>query len=97
MITPIASFNSINRVWQTTSSSKRNVEDINEIPNSYKIIVVGGGVLCDRDSNIGADRSHNTGGWEGKREKGVHKGNNRTTKVIPPDATEAIKNLQNDA
>ena len=97
LITPKAGFDSINRVWQTTPSSKRIVEDILEIPNSYKIIVAGGGVLCDRDSNIGADRSHKTGGWGGKREKGVHKGKDRTKQVIPPEANEAIKKLQNDA
>ena len=80
LITPVAGFDSIHREWQTIPSSKRIVEDINEIPNSYKIIVAGGGVLCDQDSNIGADRSHKTGGWGGKREKYVFKGPNRTQK-----------------
>ena len=65
LITPEAGFNSINRVWQTTPSSKRIVQDINEIPNSYKIIVAGGGILCDRDSNISAGRAHKKRGWGG--------------------------------
>ena len=71
LITLKTGFNSINRVWQTTPSSKQIEEDINKIKNSYKIIVVGGGVSYDRDSNIGADRSHKTGGWRGVRGKGV--------------------------
>ena len=97
LITPKAGFDSINRVWQTTPSSKRLCEDIHEIPNSYKIIIGGGGILCDRDSNISAGRGHKKGGWGGKREKGVHEGKDRTIKVIPPEAMDAVKQLQRNA
>ena len=93
LITPNAGFNSINRVLQTTPSSKRIVQDIKEIPNLYKIIVAGGGILCERDSNISGGRAHKKGGWGGKRKKGVHTSRNRTVKDLPPEVTvtEAIK------
>ena len=97
LITPNAGFNSINREWQTTPSSKQIVQDINEIPNSYKIIVTGGGIFCERDSNISGGRAHKKGGWGGKRVRGVHTGRNRKVKDLPPEVTEAIKKLQNDA
>jgi len=93
LTTPITGFNSINRVWKSTPSSKRIVEDIKEIAETYRIIIEAGGVLCDRDQNIGGNRGHRRGNWGGRRQKGIFTKKNRNKKEFPVDGIVAIKKL----
>ena len=57
------------RVWQTTPSSKRIVEDIDAIANKYQEIIKNKDFLCPADKNIGGNRYHKCGGHKGRREK----------------------------
>ena len=95
--TPLCGFDSVNRVWKSTPCSKRIVEDILEIPNTYKIIVEGGGILCDRDQNTGGGRHHRRGNHGGRREKGVFSKRNRNDREFPVDGMDAIKGIQTKA
>ena len=57
------------RVWQTTPTSKRIVEDIDAIAGTYQEIIKHKGVLCPADKNSGGNRFHRRGGHSGKRKK----------------------------